>query len=325
MKPAKIAAWLLLLATLSSSTRSIPAARAQCTAFCLRDDLTVIVGKNLDWDCGDGLLVAHPRDAGHGRRFGSVTFNQFGADLPLGGLNEVGLVVEELSYAPTRCPDTEGRPAVNELTWIQHLLDRCGSVDEALGTADTLAVERRRFGLHYLLADRAGDVAVVEFLDGRMVVYRSADLPVPVLANDTYDNSLNYLRRHAGFGGERRETDGPESPERFVRAARGVAAFADGVGAEDPVAHAFAVLQSVRQQDTRWSVVYDARALSVTFRVSVRPGPRTVRLDDLELHRTPRRRVLDLVGTVLPGPSSEWVDWSPEIERRLRARVGAFP
>jgi uncharacterized protein (TIGR03663 family) len=98
-----------------------------CTTFLLHEGREVLAGKNLDWPIGDGAIHLNRRNRSKsallrnpGRplrwtsKYGSVTFNQLGHDLPLGGMNERGLVIEELSYSPARYPDRDARPAVNE-------------------------------------------------------------------------------------------------------------------------------------------------------------------------------------------------------------------
>jgi L-ascorbate metabolism protein UlaG (beta-lactamase superfamily) len=287
-----------------------------CTAFCLVDGDGVRVGRNLDWDLGDGLLVAHPRDADAGRWYASVTCNQFGIDLPLGGMNELGLVVEELSYAPAQPPPAGERPRFDEFRIIQYWLDRYATVDEVIMSLADVAVVRRWFGLHYFLTDRTGQAAVVEFLEGRVVVHRGAGLPVAVLTNDTYARSLAYLGRHDGFGGSRVPTAGPESPERFVRAAL---ALAGGAPASESSARS--ILANVAQDDTQWAVVHDPRGLTLSVAVAGRPG--VLRTDvaawgDRDL-ATPQ--VHDLAGSITADEG--WTDWTPAIEARLRDRVRA--
>ena len=75
-----------------------------CTAFCIKDSNNLLVAKNLDWPVGDGLILVNKRGlfkeayiSGSKRiswtsRYGSITFNQFGKEFPLGGMNEKGLV-----------------------------------------------------------------------------------------------------------------------------------------------------------------------------------------------------------------------------------------
>ncbi|MGD2122310.1 MAG: linear amide C-N hydrolase, partial [Gemmatimonadota bacterium] len=215
-------------------------------------------------------------------KLGSVTFNQFGWGFPLGGINEAGLVVEELSYSPTQYPPPDSRPALNELQWIQYQLDNSASVSEVLASDTLVRIARFLFGVHYLVADRSGSVAVVEFLDGKRTVYLGEQLPVPVLANDTYENSVRYLHHHEGFGGSRVVSGGPESPERFVRAATLLKGYGAHPGAQAPGDIAFQVLASVKQPDTQWSIVYDQAGREVAFTSASHPSVRTISLDTLD-------------------------------------------
>ncbi len=86
-----------------------------CTAF-LQEDL--LAGKNYDWHLDHGLLIVNKRGiakralllnpaekaAEWVSKYGSVTFNQYGREMPNGGMNEAGLVVETLMLPSTQNP-----------------------------------------------------------------------------------------------------------------------------------------------------------------------------------------------------------------------------
>ncbi|GAB4380724.1 MAG: hypothetical protein Kow0042_30980 [Calditrichia bacterium] len=237
-----------------------------------------MVGKNLDWPIGDGFIVINPRGISKtaltisGKKparwiskYGSITFNQFGNGFPLCGMNEAGLVVEELSFSPSVYPEVDTLCFVNELQWIQYQLDNYQSTGEVVRSLGSPAIARLMFGLHYLVCDRAGNTAVIEFIDGEIHVYTGKLLEVAVLTNNRYDNSLRYLHHHAGFGGERVVGNGPESPERFVRAASLLREFPT-IRDNSPLQFAQKILQSVRQHDTRWSIIYDPLSATIRYR-----------------------------------------------------------
>jgi len=298
---------------------SAPDSTFQCTAFVLSREGETVLGKNLDWELGAGLIVTHPRNRASGRPYASITCNQLGSDLPLGGINEAGLVVEELSFTPSLYPERGDLPAVDEFTWVQRQLDRHGTVDEVVSALGDVAIVKEYMGLHYIVADRTGDAAAIEFLGGRAVVRRGHDLPVPVLANDTYDNSVRYLERHSGFGGSRMETGGTGSPERFVRAARRVREFTGS--SDDPVTAAFAILDNVCQDDTQWSLVYDSRRTVLHVRVRGRDDTRTIALDEQQLERGSPVLVMGITGEVPGAPPTCWTPWTIDIEMQLRELV----
>jgi penicillin V acylase-like amidase (Ntn superfamily) len=66
-----------------------------------------------------------------------------------------------------------------------------------LAHADEIRIAGR-VPLHYLVADRSGSAAAIEFLDGRLRARTGPTLPVAVLTNDTYERSLESLHRYAG-------------------------------------------------------------------------------------------------------------------------------
>jgi len=302
-----------------------------CTGFVLEGPAGPWVGKNLDWAVGDGTIAINERgvrktawrpDGGSDffwvSRFGSVTFNQLGWSFPLGGLNEAGLVVEEMSYCPTQYPEPDSRPGLNELQWIQYQLDTHSTVAEVLASDSEIRIEPFLFGLHFLVADRLGDVAVIEFLDGTMTAYTADELPVPVLANDTYANSVRYLGHHVGFGGERVATDGPESPERFVRVSTQVREYEKEAERGDPREAALEILGSVRQSDTQWTIAYGLAEGMVLFRTLGSSRTRTVNLSSWDFAcRESEDLALPMGGDDPSLSGSTDHRWTPEKNREL--------
>src|SRR6185436_5023481 len=238
-----------------------------CTTFCTRG----LFGRNYDFEIGDGIVVVNKRGmskesntgapAKWTSRFGSVTFNQFGRDNPTGGMNEKGLVVELMWLNETRYPAADARPELGTLEWIQYQLDTAATVAEVIASASKVRITERGAPLHYLVADPSGDVAAIEFLDGKLVVHRGRTLPVAALANNPYASSLTAMRGGAA--------------DRFARVGHGL----DGV---TTVAGAFAVLDRVAQPTTRWSIVYDLRNRAVSWRTAVNREPRSLRFAALD-------------------------------------------
>jgi hypothetical protein len=303
-----------------------------CTAFVIRGGGAVLLAKNLDWPVGEGLIFVNKRGVakkafGVGgsaardwtSKFGSVTFNQFGREFPLGGINEAGLVIEELS-AQAEYPPPDGRPQFNELQWIQYHLDTCRSVKDVLKSAPGLGISKHFFGLHYLIADRKGNAAVIEFNDGQMVAYSGETLPVAVLSNNRYAESLRHLRLHQGFGGERLVSSGAGSSERFVRAAAALREYRL-LGQRPLLDHAFVMLKSVAQQDTQWSIAYSLPRRLVFFKTREHRRYKIIPLEGLDF--SCRSPVLMLpVTTELSGNLvRDLIPFSPQENRRLLESV----
>lgn len=180
--------------------------------------------------------------------------------------------------------------------------------------------------LHFLACDAGGDVATLEFLDGEFVCRSGDDIVVPVLTNSTYDESVEYLRRCAGFGGGEPQVRSTRSLDRFVCAADLLMRYA---GSGEPVGYALSVLDSVASEDqTQWSIVYDVSGMRVHFRTIDRRGVRTIEVSRMDFGCKTPVRVTDLGAAPARDPEAHMIDLKPElsldlVKRSTRAYVGA--
>lgn len=278
---------LLILLTFS------PAARP-CTTFFLKAGDVRVFGWNFDWMVPDALIIVNKRHVGKSAltigpsahwvsRFGSVTVNQHGREFPLGGMNEVGLVVAQMWLSGTTYPQPDERESISTLQWIQYQLDTAESVAQVLASLERLRVASISGApLHYFIADATGDCAAIEFIDGAAVCHRGDQLPVSVLTNNTYQDSLAALQRCAGFGGDAPIGESMGSLDRFARAADRLRGFHLKTSG-DPVRYAFKVLRDVAQgKETRWSVVYDLGGRRLHVRSPIAPSVRAIELGRLD-------------------------------------------
>lgn len=272
-----------LLAALLLALGWASPARA-CSAFTLADSDGIWLAKNFDWHFDGGYLLKNPRGSRrqalplHGGEpwawtstHGSLTFSQYGAGLPYGGINEAGLVIEMLWLDETVYPD-EAPHTIGELEWIQYQLDAHASVAEVLATIDGFSIRPLGGKIHYLLADPSGDGAIIEFVDGKASVHRP-DRPSLVCTNDTYRLSeLAFEALHAS------PLKGNSSRMRYTRLRRGLEKDAVRPATLGSVAR---TLDSVREDGrtyrTQWSAIYDLR----NRRIHVRPDgmPRAFEID----------------------------------------------
>lgn len=303
-----------------------------CTTFCLRDDGRILFGKNYDWNVGDGLLVVNQRGLARTAdvpedkpvswvsRYGSVTFNQYGRDFPSGGMNEAGLVIELMWMEGSRYPAPDQRPAIDVLQWIQYNLDAHATVAEVLAADQKVRIAGET-PLHYLVADRKGQVATVEFLDGKLVAHTGKSLPVATLANSTYQESETF--RQAKASGTAPQGNG--SLQRFARAAERVQAFDSQKG--DAVAYAFETLAQVAQGSyTQWSIVYEIDRLKVHFRTKDHRPVRTLSLKGLKFDCGQPARVLSLDAKVQGDVARHLVAYTRQINLDLvRASASKTP
>lgn len=259
----RLVVWVFLLGWLPASA---------CTVFTIDEGQDLLLAKNFDWPLGIGFVIYNP--AGQTKtapgsqcaqplrweaRYASITLNHLGKELALGGLNSAGLVVEEAS-APVGMSDEGEEPALNELQFVQYLLDSFKSVEEVLAALPSIPVRRLLFRLHYYLADAYGQQAILEFDGNKMSVYKDNSLPIPVLSNNRYTNTLRYVQLRPQNSYLHRNG----SQERFYRVMQLLERTKGRV--TKPELRAFSILDSVRQKDTRWQVVYGPRTKNIQVR-----------------------------------------------------------
>jgi len=305
-----------------------------CSAFNIAAGAGVVTAKNLDWhEEIPGAVIVNPRGVDKSvlpwrgwwpdpeerppvrwvSRFGSLTFSAWGRDFIAGGMNEEGLVVEQASLTATYPPD-DGRPGVSCAQWMQYQLDSFATVEDVLVHLCDLRPDGE--GWHYLVADRAGDCAVIEYVGGEPVVFRGDDLPHPVLTNTATESAQKNLPLDRAFGGEIDIASGGDSCGRFVRIAallRDAAAVPDG----DLEKLAFRVLEAVRHEvDTRRSIVWLQTEGRVVWTTRSNREPRWLRLGDLDFSEGAPALLADAsagAGDV----TGLLFEWTPEANRTL--------
>ena len=157
--------------------------------------------------------------------------------LPFDGMNEHGLAVGMAAIPHAEPPHDPGKGTIGEIQVIRLLLDRARDVDEALMLLGEYNVAMTDPHIHYIIADRSGRSAIVEFVDGEMVVLRD-DEPWQVITNFIVNDSgapdIAPCSRYRSAYGGLREAGGAVSMEE-----------------------AMDLLEGSSQQSTIWSTVYN--------------------------------------------------------------------
>lgn len=270
-----------------------------CTTFCLKNNGEILFGKNYDWMIGDGMVFVNKRGvsklsaeevnpAKWVSKYGSVTFNQYGWESPSGGMNEEGLVIELMWLDDTQYPTPDERPAIDVLEWIQFNLDTAATTEQVVRNAETVRIASA-VKLHYLVNDRFGKSATVEFLNGKLVSHSGEKLPYATLANDTYTRSLDHSKMTAPAVSE-------SSLDRFSRAAAKTREFEVKERVEKgAVDYAFDILANVAQKNsTQWSIVYDQRRGRIYWRTKKRSDLKSIDTTDLDYSCGSTVKVLDI-------------------------------
>ena len=333
---------LVCLVWLSAILLCLPRVASASAGFLLAKDGTLVVGRNLDataftpgalmvnkrgirkesrsWH---ELAYGHPSSHPHltwVSKYGSLTLNTLCRDFIDSGMNEAGLVIQEMSLVENRYPEDASKPCFFMMLWMQYVLDCFATVDEVLASAREVALDG--WNWHFFVADASGQAAVIEFIDGRPVLTAGPDLPVAALCDERYAVELQRLRQFAGFGGERpvllkndargRDAATPATDVGFVRAAtllqRGVASPLA------PTDYGFAVLDELARDGTRWSCVFDLTGRKLRYRTRTEPAVKEVALADFDFASEGPALMLDIHGAADPSPAA-FTAYSPELNR----------
>jgi choloylglycine hydrolase len=232
--------------------------------------------------------------------YGSVTFNEAGPQFAWAGMNEAGLTISTMA-SPATEPAPDERPPMTSVFWKQYQLDTCATLEEVMANDS-----RVRIGDtvdHYLVCDRSGACAAVEFLEGKTVFHTGEALPVAALANNLYLNSVDAWQAGRLSG---------DSLKRFGIAADRVTGF-QPVDAPSAVTYAFETLDQASAQAvgsggvTKWSIVFDTENLRVHFRTHSNPQTRYVDFARLDFDCNTPVEMLD-VNAPLVGDISDKLD-----------------
>ena len=171
--------------------------------------------------------------------------------------------------------------------------------------------------MHYLACDRGGACAAFEYVAGELVVTHGADLAAPTLTNHTYADSVEFLRKHAGFGGDKNPGKTGGSLDRFVRASTAAKSAVDKPTPE----RLFEILDDVDQGDrTVWQIVYDPRALKVWFRSRRQRGIKVLDFSKIEHECTAPVQVLDINSSLAGDVTDQLQPYTQRANEALLAR-----
>jgi penicillin V acylase-like amidase (Ntn superfamily) len=301
-----------------------------CTTFCLKSNGEVLFGKNYDWMIGDGLVFVNKRgvqkvstedDSGNPAKwvskYGNVTFNQYGRENPSGGMNEAGLVIELMWLQEAEYPKADARPTIDVLEWIQYQLDTSATIEEVIQNAEKVRIESD-VRLHYLVNDKMGNTATIEFLKGKLVAHTGKNLAVSTLTNDTYEKSLTFSKAASI---EKAGSDG--SLDRFTRAAQKTEEFErQPKTAQEAVNYAFDILANVAQKggSTQWSIVYDQKRGKIYFRTLQSPQIKNIDVRVFDYSCGVQVKLFDMNAKESGDVTAKFTDYTQKANRDLIER-----
>ena len=240
-----------------------------CSYISAKDkDGNMLTGRNFDWpDCKSPIAIIHTRPE---KDYASVStacisFLGFGDDwkpkgvpekmallaaiyAPLDGMNEKGLVVADLVAGDhTKTDQNTGHVNLTTTSAIRVLLDKAANVEEALRLLESCDMHSDiDFSHHLAISDAKGRCVVVEWVDNKMLVVETPLCTNHYLAESRLKDSSLYSE---------------DSHRRFDIMQQ----MKDSLPTMKPDDVAESIRRVASEEMTRWSVVFDSKALTATY------------------------------------------------------------
>jgi hypothetical protein len=238
---------------------SVPMPDWACTTFAaLNEDGDAILGRNFDWIHRVTLLLFTDPPNGYAS-VSMVDIEYLGFDeeiaegadlsdllyapyLPFDGMNEHGLTVGIMAVPSADLEDDPSKVTLDSLAIVRLMLDYARTVDEAVELMGNYNIDFGDVDLHYLIADAARHSAVVEFVDGEMVVLRN---------EEPWHVSTNFIITGTNAGERPHLCDRYETATDVLGEANGLLKMDEAMGLLADVS------SSSREYPTEWSIVYN--------------------------------------------------------------------
>lgn len=258
---------------------------------------------------------AGPRSLEWTSKYGSMIVT--GYDIAtVDGMNEAGLVANMLWLVSSDYPGDDGEtPQMSLSLWAQYFMDNYASVAEAIEglekqpfhvvTRDVPMQPGRLTTVHLSLSDASGDSAILEWLNGELVIHHGPEFNV--MTNDPpYDQQLALASYWQGVNPREVLPGTTRAADRFVRAGTYIDMVVQSDDPREAAAAAFSVIRNTsvpygistpdapNLSTTRWRVVADQKDRLFYVESAISPNVFWVDLKQLDFSATSGVRRLDL-------------------------------
>ena len=305
-----------MLVALALSAAAVPADACSRVVYAGTKG-TVLVGRTLDWRTPIPTnIYVYPAGMAKTSMPSAPCLSwtsAYGSELAVSydggvteGMNEAGLVMnglfckDAIYRTATGSGDT---PVMSLAVMVSYFLDNFATVDEAEAWLrdNQFGIFGQTFdggtaaALHWALTDRSGVTLVMEFIDGKLNLYKGAEFNV--LTNDPPFTAMQAIEKYwDGVGGSHMLPGTVRSADRFARASF----FINHVPADFDYADAWGALNSImgvvsvpygyelpgepNVSSTQWTSISDAAGGKYYFRFARNTGAFWVDLGRLRLN-----------------------------------------
>ena len=287
-----------------------------CTIFAGKEESTGIVAKNYDCFVEGGMVFTNRRNMKKKSlvippekeflwtsKYGSVTFSQSGKGMPVCGINEKGLIVEQATMFETKYPEKDERAEISCLETIQYLLDTSVTVEEAVENFKNFRISNNSAKIHYFLMDKNRNKVIIEFLNGKMNCI-SVNKKIPIITNHSCKNI--YLEKET-YNSEYEKN----SFMRF-KIVKSELQKLDNL----TLNRAFEILEKTKRKDSIWSIVYDLNKNQIYFKY-LTEEKKIINLNDIDYGEKAESYLYDM-------ESEKDFYWQPYCREMNRKNIERF-
>ena len=178
-------------------------------------------------------------------------------------------------------------------------MDNAATIDEVIASDQFIRISKIDQNIHFLVCDKMGNVAVIEFDKKGMNVFKGGDLPFPVLENDPYAKSL---QKHED-----------QFKCRFRTAVTMIESYQ-----QNPtipvVDYSFSILDKVAL-DGSWSIVYDINNMEIHFKTASDQSIRKIRINEFDFNCSAVSMLYDLRLKNIGFINTKFVEFSTELNK----------
>jgi choloylglycine hydrolase len=287
------------------------------------------VGKNYDWDVENGRIFINKRNVqkvafkvdnpvSWTSKYGSITFNQYGQDFPIGGMNEKGLVIEALWLNETVYPQPDGtRQNIDNMQWIQFHLDNSYDINDVIKNDSSIQFSpTSASAVHCFITDKFGKSLIFESVNGTTYHFKTDNNNFPFLTNDSYEKSVRMINRCKLFGGNLDIPEGNGSITRFIHI--GIALKNYNRGNANPIDYSFNILKNVSMGNyTKWTIVYDLNNLSISYRTKTSRGLKIIKMNSFNLNCSDETISINIINNYKEDVSKFFIFTPIELNKKM--------
>lgn len=311
-----------------------------CSSISLASGDTVIFGRNHDESLRNCLVVFNPRGLNKEgfeyenesypkwtAKYASITFNILGAGFAILGMNEKGLAIGHMGFREAKYPPKDDRPVLDQIQYITYILDNCENTSEVIKTSNEIRIDDESITReHYFVCDKSGELAIIEPIEGKLVIYTNETIPYPIISNDSYEKSLEYLKNYQGFGGEKPIPEKTFGVEEIMAIGASKIKSYEGRNKEGIINTAFSILHDIGfnkypppegivvhpNYGTQFTAVFDLKNLSVCFRTKSNSRIRKIDFNYFDATCIAGIKMLEIEKTESGAVNSLFTDYSSE-------------